>query len=110
VRRRRWSLSFDHRQVNLSDTAASDLLTQPRSGLGSSCEEHHTCHRPIQPVNKTQKHIARFLMPLFDPLLGKIEHTDVTALIALNKKSGRLVYNEQMIVAVENRPAVMKKF
>ena len=61
-------------------------------------------------MNKTQKYIARFAVPLLDPLLGKLQQADIAALVALDKKPGRFVYGEQMIVAVKDRPAVVKKF
>lgn len=88
--------------ISLMDFTLAKHLIQSRKGFAGSGKYHKSGHRPVQTVYYSEKYISRFSILLFDIILHSIRKGDIASLIALNDFPTLFVYNNQVIVFVNN--------
>ncbi len=97
--------SIDHGQIVFFNAPFTNLLRQTRCGLGGAGKNDNAGHRPVQTMDHPQKNLAGLVIPVFQPLLAKIQQAGITGLITLYQKSRGFVNDKEMVVQIEQRPA-----
>ena len=102
-------VALKHCQVLLFNRFLPELGADARGRLGGSAEQDNACHRPVQAVDHGQKHPARLVVALLDPLFRQFKQTLIPGLISLHKEPRWLIKTKKVVVLVEDGPAGRKK-
>ncbi len=88
--------------IGLPDFSLCKKAVHSCEGLASAGEDSHPTHRPVEPVNNTEKHIARLAVSVFDVSLDHIAQGRIASLISMNQDASRLVHGNKMVIFVND--------
>lgn len=94
--------TLDHGPINFVDGPLAKLFSQPRCGLRRAGDEQNASDRGVQPADNAQINISRFVVLLFDVLLGHVEQTQLASRNAHRGNARGLRDDEQVVIFVED--------